>query len=85
MVVKKKKKEAVKKLKEGTAKVDYFGTTIVVDALHALTVLKKNGGNILDINIDLVNSILFCESYEIPVPIPSTKSNVMEAIIKRFY
>ena len=82
MVVKKKKKEAVKELKEGTAKVDYFGTTIVVDALHALTVLKKNGGNILDINMNLVKSILFCE---IPVPIPSTKSNVMEAIIKRFY
>jgi|TARA_R110000796_G_scaffold66490_6_gene152952 hypothetical protein len=85
MVVKKKKKEAVKELKEGTAKVDYFGTTIIVDALHALTVLKKNGGNILDINMNLVKSILFCENYEIPVPKPSTKSNVMEAIIKRFY
>jgi uncharacterized linocin/CFP29 family protein len=94
MVAKKKvvvKKEVVEEVKpkqeaiaSGMARVEYHGKIIESDAIHALTVLSKRGGNILDINLDEQVAITFCNNYEINYPSPATKSNLMEAITKRF-
>ena len=69
---------------EGKARVMYHGNLIESDALHALTVLSKRGGSIIDINLDEQAAITFCDNYEINYPSPATKSNLMEAITKRF-
>ncbi len=85
-VVKKEVQEEVVKptLAEGKARVKYNGKIIESDAIHALTVLSKRGGDILDINLNEQEAITFCNNYEINYPSPATKSNLMEAITKRF-
>lgn len=87
VVVKKEvavKESVVQPLAEGMAKVEYNGKVIEAEALHAITVLAKRGGNIIDINLDEQATITFCNNYEINYPSPATKSNLMEAITKRF-
>jgi hypothetical protein len=87
VVVKKEvavKESVVKPLAEGMARVKYNGKVIEAAALHAITVLAKSGGDIVDINLDEQEAITFCNNYDIDYPSPATKSNLMEAIKKRF-
>lgn len=78
------KESLVQPLASGMARVNYNGKIIESDAIHALTVLSKRGGDIVDINLDEQKAITFCNNYEINYPSPATKSNLMEAITKRF-
>lgn len=76
--------ETISILEEGKARVMLGKKEIVVDALHALSVLTQQGGDVLDINIDVDTAAVFCDNYEIPYSKPPTKSALTEAIKKRF-
>ena len=71
-------------LEEGMARVMYNGKEILADALHAISVLSKQGGDVIDVNLSLDKAVVFCDNYEIPYSTPATKSALLEAIKKRF-
>lgn len=81
------KQVAVKEsLNEGEALVKNKknGTELKLDAIHAITVMVKQGWDVVDINLDINKAVDVCNNYDIDYIQPPTKSNLMEVIQKRF-
>ena len=71
-------------LEEGMAKVQKGDKVLEVEAMHALTVMSKQGWDVVDINISVDSACAFCDNYQINYTIPPTKANLMEAITKSY-
>tara|TARA_R100001594_G_scaffold69313_1_gene103672 strand:+ start:73 stop:348 length:276 start_codon:yes stop_codon:yes gene_type:complete len=81
----KKAKTAVKakpipKLKENTALVESKGSKLEVPTIHALTVLEKQGWEVLDYKADVDYLIEHCDSYELKYPPLPSVSQLVEII-----
>lgn len=76
----------VKKLKEGEALIYNKKTNkeMITNALHAIVVLRKQGWDIKEVNLDLDDAVQLCINYEISYDTPPTKSNLMDVIAARF-
>lgn len=84
-VAKKPAPVAVKKeLEPMQARCKYKGKEIVVDLFHAISVIEKNGGEIIEHTADETALCVLCDTYEVNYGYNAGIAQLMEALRKRF-